>query len=246
MKIGRRLAIKVLNASKFVLGQGTAPADADGHRAARPPRCSPSSATSSTGPPPRSTRTTTRGRSRPSRSSSGRSATTTSSWSRTGRTAPAATARLPPRARRLSLALSTQLRLFAPFLPFVTEEVWSWWQEGSVHRAAWPTAAELARGPEVPAGTLAAVGEVLSLVRKAKSEAKVSMRADVVTRRRDGDARGARAGRGGGRGPAGRGSDRRSRAGRLGRPAGRRGRAGARARGVTHDRHARHRRPRGG
>ena len=33
--------------------------------------------------------------------------------------------------------------------------------------------------PTVPAGTLAAVGDVLSLVRKAKSEAKVSMRADV-------------------------------------------------------------------
>jgi valyl-tRNA synthetase len=71
------------------------------------------------------------------------------------------------------------LRLFAPFLPFVTEEVWSWWQEGSVHRAAWPTAAEIQAGPEVPTGALAAVGEVLSLVRKAKSEAKVSMRADV-------------------------------------------------------------------
>ncbi len=75
----------------------------------------------------------------------------------------------------LRRALDAQLRLFAPFLPFVTEEVWSWWRDGSVHRAAWPAAE---RGPGDPA-VLTVASEVLRQVRKAKSAAKLSMRAEV-------------------------------------------------------------------
>ncbi|HEU5031487.1 MAG TPA: valine--tRNA ligase [Spirillospora sp.] len=78
----------------------------------------------------------------------------------------------------LRAALSVLLRLFAPMLPFVTEEVWSWWRKGSVHAAPWPLPAELPAGGD-PA-VLAATGEALRQVRKAKSEAKASMRADVA------------------------------------------------------------------
>ncbi|MGD9957446.1 MAG: valine--tRNA ligase [Candidatus Nanopelagicales bacterium] len=78
----------------------------------------------------------------------------------------------------LALALSVQLRQFAPVLPFVTEVVWSWWLGGSVHRAAWPSVDELA-GATGDAAVVADVALALSGIRKAKSEAKASMRADV-------------------------------------------------------------------
>ncbi|TDC03468.1 valine--tRNA ligase [Nonomuraea longispora] len=79
----------------------------------------------------------------------------------------------------LRQALDVLLRLFAPFLPFVTEEVWSWWREGSVHRAPWPQAEPRGgRGDGDPA-VLAVASDVLGRVRKAKSEAKLSMRAEV-------------------------------------------------------------------
>ena len=78
----------------------------------------------------------------------------------------------------LQLSLSIYLRLFAPFLPFVTEEVWSWWREGSVHRASWPSRDELTEVAGDP-GVLEMTSQVLSSVRRAKSDAKTSMRAEV-------------------------------------------------------------------
>jgi valyl-tRNA synthetase len=81
----------------------------------------------------------------------------------------------------LALALDTMLRLLAPVLPYATEEVWSWWREGSVHRAAWPVSAPLraAAGDADPAH-LAAAGNALAALRKIKSEAKVSPKTPIL------------------------------------------------------------------
>ncbi|WP_277032906.1 valine--tRNA ligase [Propionimicrobium lymphophilum] len=78
----------------------------------------------------------------------------------------------------LQLALNVMIRLFAPFMPFVTEETWSWWQEGSVHLAKWPTTDELpAEGnPDL----LSAVSTALIGIRGAKSNAKVSQKTPVT------------------------------------------------------------------
>ncbi len=82
---------------------------------------------------------------------------------------------------RLALrsALSVLLRLFAPFLPFCTEEAWSWWHDDSVHSSPWPAAAEVApaSGAAADPGVITAAAAVISAIRKAKSEARLSMRA---------------------------------------------------------------------
>jgi valyl-tRNA synthetase len=82
----------------------------------------------------------------------------------------------------LQRALSVMQRLFAPHLPFATEEVWSWWQTGSIHRASWPTQTDLLGGTTAVESTedlLDAVCNVLAVIRRTKTEAKVSQRAEV-------------------------------------------------------------------
>jgi valyl-tRNA synthetase len=83
------------------------------------------------------------------------------------------------------VTLRTLLRLFAPFLPYVTEEVWSWWQEGSVHRATWPTADEVlasvgGAGDAAGAEALTMASWALGEIRRTKSEAKKPLRTPVV------------------------------------------------------------------
>jgi valyl-tRNA synthetase len=69
------------------------------------------------------------------------------------------------------------LRLFAPFLPFATEEVWSWTHEGSVHTAPWPIPASSAE----PTGLLPLVSEALISIRRSKTDAKASQKTDVTS-----------------------------------------------------------------
>jgi valyl-tRNA synthetase len=78
----------------------------------------------------------------------------------------------------LATALDVLLRLLAPYLPFATEEVWSWWRDGSVHRAPWPERVPAGRGADpLP---LEAAGLVLGAIRRAKSEARLPLRTPVA------------------------------------------------------------------
>jgi valyl-tRNA synthetase len=222
LRVGRRLAVKVLNASRFVLGlasPGTGVAGQDGQARPAGPAGPGGSAAD-----PRAAVTEPLDVAMLARLAAviGECTRSFEAYEHTGALAaaeeffwffcddylelvkgraygergeePAASA-----SAALRLALSVVLRLFAPFLPFVTEEVWSWWQEGSVHRAAWPTGAEVARpgssGPEPPgpggpgASVLDVASAAIAAIRSAKSSARLSMRAPVraleVSGRRD-------------------------------------------------------------
>ncbi|HWM17896.1 MAG TPA: valine--tRNA ligase [Microbacterium sp.] len=76
----------------------------------------------------------------------------------------------------LRMALSTLLRLFAPVLSFATEEAWSWFNDGSIHTAAWPEPVGIEGDPAV----LSAVSDALIGIRRAKTEAKASQKTAVT------------------------------------------------------------------
>lgn len=78
----------------------------------------------------------------------------------------------------LRRAIDVMLRLLAPVIPFATEEVWSWTHAGSVHTAAWPTVEEL--GSDSPTGLLPLVSQALIGIRRAKTDAKVSQKTPVA------------------------------------------------------------------
>ena len=191
MKVGRRLAMKVLNASKFVLSAAAAAVMSRRVRSRGrwTGRCCEIWRRSSVRPPRRSTaydyaRALQR--------------TETFFWRfcddylelvkgrRYGDQGPEAAGSANA---ALATALSVLLRLFAPFLPFVTEEVWSWWQTGSIHQAKWPAADEIdgchdGRRHGAPAADQAAykwaTEVVLFEVRKRRSEDKQPLKVPIT------------------------------------------------------------------
>ncbi|MDQ3762075.1 MAG: valine--tRNA ligase [Actinomycetota bacterium] len=194
MKIGRRLAVKVLNASKFALGLPPAPADAEVTEAVDRAMLAQLATLIDDATSAFENYDYARAL----------HATEEFFWRfcddylelvkvRAYSDGPdSASARAA-----LRIAVSTLLRLFAPFLPYATEEAWSWgrmdgeplpgFTAGSVHRAAWPDAAALrvlidaAALPEGGPSVLDIAADVLRQIRKAKSDAKRSVRTEATS-----------------------------------------------------------------
>jgi valyl-tRNA synthetase len=182
MRVGRRLALKLLNASKFVLGLGAGGDSAAGTDAVTEPI----------------------DRSMLARLASVVEAASDSFTDHQYQQALERTERFfwdfcddylelvkirayndNPAAQSAQAALATALsvlqRLLAPFVPFAAEEAWSWWQQTSIHRAAWPQSVDLKEFiGTAHDDVLEAAASTLRQVRKAKSEAHLGMRTPVA------------------------------------------------------------------
>jgi valyl-tRNA synthetase len=184
MKVGRRLAIKILNVSKFVLSRF---ADADADAAVAPAPVDAAMLSSLAAVVVESTAALER-----YDHARALEVTETFFWTYCDDYVELVKARAygegPDDAgaasakAALGVSLGVLLRSFAPFLPYSTEETWSWWHDSSIHREPWPEAAELlaAAGDGAQPELLTAVTEVLRPIRRAKSEAQQGPRAAIT------------------------------------------------------------------
>jgi valyl-tRNA synthetase len=199
MKIGRRLAIKILNASKFALSFGAAQGEGGDTDASHTVSLDPALVTVELDRAMLAGLATVVEQATEAFEAYDHTRaleiTETFFWTfcddylelvkdrayGAGATTADATAETASARAALAIALDTLLRLFAPFVPFATEEVWSWWRTGSIHRAPWPVAAPLrAAAAGADPVVLTAAGHALAALRKVKSEAKVSMRVPIL------------------------------------------------------------------
>jgi valyl-tRNA synthetase len=192
MKIGRRLAIKILNASKFALGFGAAPADPAGKLAADPAAVTEALDRSLLMDLARVVEQATAAYEQMDYARA-LEVTEPFFWTfcddyielvkeRAHGNSPSGRAGADSARAALAIALEVLLRLFAPVIVFATEEVWSWWREGSVHTQSWPESEPLraaAQGADTQ--VLAMASELAIVVRRIKSDAKVSQRTPILS-----------------------------------------------------------------
>jgi valyl-tRNA synthetase len=191
MKIGRRLAIKILNASKFALGFGDAPADPTGRLAADPAAVTEALDRALLAELADVVETATAAFEQMDYARA-LEVTEPFFWTfcddyielvkeRAHGNAPSGQAGADSARAALAITLEVLLRLFAPVIVFATEEVWSWWREGSVHTQPWPEATplrEAANGQD--AALLDTLSELAIAVRRIKSDAKVSQKTPLL------------------------------------------------------------------
>jgi valyl-tRNA synthetase len=77
----------------------------------------------------------------------------------------------------LKLALDSLLKLLAPVIPFATEEAWRWSHDGSIHVQGWP----VPLGLDGDRTLLGWAGDTLIGIRRAKTDAKASQKSPVAS-----------------------------------------------------------------